>query len=498
MKLLTAQQIRDWDQFTIKNEPILSIDLMERASIACVEPIKRIHSNAKLGDIFVICGSGNNGGDGFAVARLLKNEGYPVQVFLLSDKKLSTDCEHNSKRWTDEANGAITILKSRSDFPVISDAVLIVDALFGTGLKNTVSGMCAELIQFINKQKSTVLSIDIPSGLLADFHEPIPNQAIIEADYTLTFEVPKLSFLLPDTGKYCGQVQILPIDLNRHFLASISSTYHYTIAWQQKTRSKFSHKGIFGHALIVGGSWGKMGAAVLMCKAALRSGCGLLTAYIPKVGYTIMQSAISECMVSTDDELYELRKFPLDIDTYNAIGVGPGMGTHELTKKAFLYWLALVNKPLVIDADGINIIADSLDEFRNNFKFPAHCVITPHPKEFDRLAGFSRTSYERLQKQIRFAQEYQVVVVLKGMHTSIATPDGKVYFNSTGNAAMATAGSGDVLTGIIASLLAQGYSETEAAILGVYMHGKAGDQASADRSSIIAGDIVEQLGRLGN
>jgi ADP-dependent NAD(P)H-hydrate dehydratase / NAD(P)H-hydrate epimerase len=495
MKLLTAQQIRDWDQFTIKNEPILSINLMERASIACVEPIKRVYAQGKLADIVVFCGSGNNGGDGFAAARLLKSEGYPVQVFQLSGNKLSPDCEHNSKRWTDEANGVITLLNSLSDFPVISDAMLVIDALFGTGLNKPISGLHAELITYINTGNATVVSIDIPSGLFAEFYEPTPNQAIIAADYTLTFEVPKLSFLLPDTGKYCGKVEIIPIGLSAGYLDSINSSYTYINDVHVKSRPKFAHKGTFGHALVIGGSWGKMGAVVLMSRAALRSGCGLVTAYVPKVGYTIIQSAIPECMVSTDDELYELRKFPLDIDSYNAIGVGPGMGTHELTKKAFLYWLTLVEKPLVIDADGINIIADSLAEFRNNFKFPAHCVITPHPKEFDRLAGFSRTSYERLQKQIRFAQEYQVVVVLKGMHTSIATPDGKVYFNSTGNAAMATAGSGDVLTGVIASLLAQGYSETEAAILGVYMHGKAGDQASADRSSIIAGDIVEQLGR---
>jgi ADP-dependent NAD(P)H-hydrate dehydratase / NAD(P)H-hydrate epimerase len=495
MKLLTAQHIRDWDQFTIKNEPILSINLMERASIACVEPIKRVYAQGKLADIVVFCGSGNNGGDGFAAARLLKSEGYPVQVFQLSGNKLSPDCEHNSKRWTDEANGVITLLNSLSDFPVISDAMLVIDALFGTGLNKPISGLHAELITYINTGNATVVSIDIPSGLFAEFYEPTPNQAIIAADYTLTFEVPKLSFLLPDTGKYCGKVEIIPIGLSAGYLDSINSSYTYINDVHVKSRPKFAHKGTFGHALVIGGSWGKMGAVVLMSRAALRSGCGLVTAYVPKVGYTIIQSAIPECMVSTDDELYELRKFPLDIDSYNAIGVGPGMGTHELTKKAFLYWLTLVEKPLVIDADGINIIADSLAEFRNNFKFPAHCVITPHPKEFDRLAGFSRTSYERLQKQIRFAQEYQVVVVLKGMHTSIATPDGKVYFNSTGNAAMATAGSGDVLTGVIASLLAQGYSETEAAILGVYMHGKAGDQASADRSSIIAGDIVEQLGR---
>lgn len=495
MKLLTAQQIRDWDLFTINNEPISFIDLMERASIACIETIKRIHSHAKLGDIFVFCGSGNNGGDGFAIARLLKHTGFSVSVFHIDDAKRSLDCEHNRKRWISETGNKITHLNSASDFPVLTNRTLVIDALFGTGLNKPVSGLHAELISYINHEKATVVSIDIPSGLFADFYEPTHNQAIIEADYTLTFEVPKLSFLLPDTGKYCGQVEIIRIGLSADYINSITTAYAYNNDLHVKSRPKFSHKGTFGHALVIGGSWGKMGAVVLMSRAALRSGCGLVTAYVPKVGYTIMQSAIPEGMVSTDDELYELRKFPVDIDTYDAIGVGPGMGTHELTKKAFLHWFTLVDKPLVIDADGINILADALAEFRNNFKFPAHCVITPHPKEFDRLAGFSRTSYERLQKQIRFAQEYQVVVVLKGMHTSIATPDGKVYFNSTGNAAMATAGSGDVLTGVIASLLAQGYSETEAAILGVYMHGKAGDQASADRTSIIAGDIVEQLGR---
>jgi len=348
-----------------------------------------------------------------------------------------------------------------------------------------------------------VVAIDVPSGLPADIHNLnwINEGAIVRAWLTLTFQVPKITFLLADTYQYVGDFEVLYIGLMPPYLASIHTNFYYTksadIELIYKPRLKFSHKGTYGHALLIAGSFGKIGAAVLSSKAVLRSGCGLLTTYLPKVGYTIMQTALPEAMINTDDELYEIRNFP-DTSTYEAIGVGPGLGMHTLTQSAFIKWVQQVKQPIVIDADGLNIIAAYL---QNNqvFKFPDSCIITPHPKEFDRLAGTSTNAADRLAKQIAFAQKYQIVVVLKGAHTTIALPNGEVHVNSSGNAMLATAGSGDVLTGIILSLLAQGYHVNEAAIAAVFLHGACADYLKNQKqATLIASDISEVLPKVLN
>jgi NAD(P)H-hydrate epimerase len=493
MKLLTAQQIREWDQFTIKHEPIASIDLMERAAQAFVHHYTLRHTIDN--PVFVFCGNGNNGGDGLAIARMLYQKGYRVNVYLIAQQG-SADLNTNLQRLDEDADVAVSLINEKQLLPELRYGDVIIDALFGTGLSRPIEGRIAELIHHLNESSAYRISVDVPSGLQADLLPVTPGQVVFQAHETYTFQVPKLSFLLADSGKYCGEISVLDIGLAVDYTSQVATPFHYAdqtfIKQILRKRNKFSHKGTYGHVLLAGGSFGKMGAACLMAKAALRTGCGLATAYIPKTGYSILQTAVPECMVINDDELFELRHLP-DVRAYEAVAVGPGMGQHEFTIKAFEHWIRNVSVPLVIDADALNICARLLTEHHFSFRFPTNAILTPHPKEFDRLAGISINSLERLEKQIHFAKKHEVIVILKGAHTSIALPDGRVYFNSTGNAAMATAGSGDVLTGIIASLLAQGYTAEQAAVAGVYVHGLAGDLTARNRATLLASDIIEAI-----
>lgn len=500
MKLLTAQQIKDWDAYTIMHEPVYSVDLMERAASKCVLEIELlIRSHHTISSVVVCCGNGNNGGDGLAIARLLFQQGIEVTVLLLTKGvKTTADFEQNKKRLPKGI--AVIDLVSERDIPQFKKEHLVIDGILGSGLNRAPEGLTAMLIDLVNESEAYVVAIDIPSGLPGEVEdvEEISNRSIIEADCTLTFQVPKKSFMHVECFNYTGDVKVLDIGLHDGFLPTVNAHDLYItgsfIKTVVKPRSKFSHKGTFGHALIAAGSYGKIGAAILSSKAALRTGCGLITAFIPKVGYTIMQTALPEAMVITDDEVFELRNFPETI-TYGAIGVGPGIGTTEHTQTGLLKFLKQLHQPVVLDADALNIIA-SVVQKEEIFTFPKQCVITPHPKEFDRLAGHSTNSFERLHKQRIFAQRYNIVVVLKGAHTSIATPDGKTYFNSSGNPTLATAGSGDVLTGIITSLLAQQYSPEHAALMGVYLHGVCADKwVSKGNETMIATDIIEMIPR---
>ena len=502
MKLLTAQQIKEWDAYTITNEPVKSIDLMERAAIAFVKWFssfkEECHDKSRDEVVKIFCGLGNNGGDGLAIARLLADQKIHVEVFIVEYSKIkSADFKLNEEKLKRQKQVLITSVRSISDLPIINENDIVIDALFGTGLNKPLEGLALDILQYINAHSKNTIAVDIPSGLKSEVFsvDELDEQKIIYAQHTLTFQVPKQSFLHEETFQFVGEFKVLDIGLKKDFLNTVKATQFYNSKNDLpkiKPRTKFSHKGTFGHALCIGGSYGKIGAAILMSKACLRTGAGLVTAFVPKVGYTILQTALPECMTLTDDELYEIRNFP-DTANFNAVGIGPGIGLNEFTIKSFHQWLPSVSIPCVIDADALNIIAKLLLNHHDSFQFPQKNIITPHPKEFDRIAGISKNSFERLQKQIHFAQYHKIVVVLKGAHTSIATPDGKIYFNSTGNAAMATAGSGDVLTGIITSLLAQGYETNDAAIIGVYLHGLAGDLAAKNKATIIASDIIEKL-----
>lgn len=495
MKILPVDKIREADAFTILNEPIESIDLMERAARSCFKWIKKRTNSSQ--PVKVFCGSGNNGGDGLAIARLLAKNYFEVQVFIFQPSgKFSNNFITNLDQLKQYPEVSIIYLKEGDKIPEIHKNELVIDAIFGSGLTKPVQGYIAQIIRQINSGESITISIDVPSGLFCDENSSATNGAIIEADYTLTFQFPKLAFLFPENDQYVGQWEILPIGLSQDFVNGVS-VQNYLIGKEDcrlllKTRNKFAHKGTFGHALNISGSYGKMGAAVLSSKACLRSGAGLVTCHIPKLGYQILQTAIPECMLSIDENEHFFGSVP-DLEFYNAIGVGPGVGMEKQTQNALKLIIQNSSVPLILDADAINILGEN----KTWISFlPPESILTPHPKEFERLAGKSKNNFERLSLQREFSIKNNVYVIVKGAHTCISTPKGKCFFNSTGNPGMATAGSGDVLTGIILGLLTQNYTSFDACILGVYLHGLAGDIAAEKISpeSMIAGDIIKNLG----
>ena len=499
MKLFTAAQIKKWDEYTIKNQPITSSELMERAGNVCTNRIVELIKEKEISQVKVICGSGNNGGDGYVIARKLFMQGILVSVYAIaSDRKTTIDNERNYFRIIHETGMHVHAISNESQLPTITENDLVVDAILGLGLTNEIQGIHATVINHINNSKGYVVAIDIPSGLPADLISTpsVLPAVIVRANTTLTFQIPKQFFLLADAFPYTGNFEVLDIGLLHDFQDEEPCDVHYITPENTlksiKKRHKFSNKGTYGHLLLIAGSYGKMGAAVLSAKGAMRAGCGLLTAYIPSAGNVIMQTALPEAMVESNNDDKLFTTFP-DLLLADAIAIGPGMGTNQLTNIALMSWLSKVNKPIVIDADGLNIIAENIQQGQA-ITFPPETVITPHPKEFDRLAGVSTSVIERVQKQVAFAKKYQVTVLLKGAHTSIATPQGEVYFNSTGNPVLATAGSGDVLTGIIGSFLAQGYSPLESALLGAYLHGACGDKwLELGNKTMLASDIAALL-----
>lgn len=487
MKILSAESIKKWDQYTIENQGISSLDLMERASLKvvdwiCENPVANKFSFA------IFCGKGNNGGDGLAIARLLKAKNFTVNTFLVKADSYSLDCKQNQLRLKNDFN----IIESNTDFPLLDDNTIIIDALFGIGINNQLNEINKELVDFINAQNKVVISIDVPSGLYIDLNTPKEN-SVIEADYTLTFQVPKLAFLVPENDLYVGKFEVLNIDLDNTF--SIKSDYFYTehsdILPLFKQRKKFSHKGNFGHALLIAGSLGKMGAAQLCSHSALRVGTGLVTVHSPKQGLSILQTNIPEAMVSVDKNEEHFTEIP-ELENYTAIGVGPGLGQYTDSELALEKLILETIVPLVIDADAINLLASNKHIVQ---RVPTNSIYTPHLKEFERLVGTCSNSFERFKKAQEFCIYYNVFMVLKGANSAVITPEGNIHFNSTGNVGMATAGSGDVLTGIITGLVAQGYSSFEATLLGVYIHGFAGDQAANElgEECLLASDIIKHL-----
>ncbi len=494
MKLFTAEQIREIDQFTINNEPLRSIDLMERAAGALFDWFSgNIKSDRP---IMIFAGPGNNGGDSLALARMLSRDAYNVSVCILDiTPNTSSDWKTNMKRLSDEKVDVIRI-SSLSEVPKINPDTVIIDAIFGTGLDRKVEGMIAGVIKHINKVEAKVVALDIPSGLFAEDNTANNLDAVVKADITLTLQFPKISFMLADTYSFVGTPIVLPIGLHPGKIEQTKTGYNILepalISKILKTLSKFDHKGNNGHALLVAGSCGKVGAAVLSARAALRTGLGLLTVHVPRPAADIIHISVPEAMVQCDQSDVLISEV-YDIQKYSAIGLGPGIGTKPNTVKALKKLLEDYKGPLVLDADALNIL--SLNKNLLSELTP-DTILTPHPGEFDRLAGKSASSFERLSKQGRLAKLSGSVIVLKGANTSIALPDGSIWFNPSGNPGMATAGSGDVLTGIIMALLAKGYTIKEAAFLGVYLHGQAGDIAVENSApeSLIASDIINNIG----
>ncbi len=498
MKILSTQQIKQADAYTIENEPIASIDLMERAARECYNWLLSNLLYNKPYKIFA--GNGNNGGDGLALARMLCDCNESVQVFLLSEN-LSPDAQINYIRLKEQNIAQIIILNEINSFPQLSENDIVIDSLFGSGLTRPLQGFVAEVVEKINNSNAKIISIDIPSGLFGEdntanyFTEKSEYQSVIKADYTITFQFPFLSFLFPENAEYVGVWEVLDIGLHPKFIEEVQTDYYLVekqdISNKIKSRSKFAHKGNFGHALLIAGCYGKMGAAVLAAKASLRCGVGLLTVHLPSKGVDIVQVAVPEAMLQIDNSGTRFSAIS-ELSQFQAIGVGPAIGKNTLSVNALHELIVIFRKPMVFDADAINILSDN-KEWLN--ELPENCIFTPHVKEFERLVGLSSNNYERLQLQIEFAKKYKCFLILKGAHTAIACPDGVCYFNTTGNAGMATAGSGDVLTGIILSFLSQGYTPKEAAIMGVFVHGFSGDMAVEKKGqiSLIASDIIDYL-----
>ncbi|MBF8963446.1 NAD(P)H-hydrate dehydratase [Pontibacter sp. FD36] len=493
MKILSAQQTREADAQTISEEGIASEELMERAARAFTGWLENKFTPER--PVYIFCGPGNNGGDGLVAARLLHQRLYDVKLYLVNDGgQTSTDFQINLERLPHEVPPHQ--ISSKDDLPAILDKACVIDALFGTGLSRPVTGLYADAINWLNEYSNCTVSIDIPSGLYTDKQTPVEG-AIVQADHTVSFELPKLAFFLPQHEQYVGEWHIVSIGLSPIYLAKAESNFHYVtqkeIQQLLKPRTKFSHKGTHGHALLLCGGYGKIGAAVLAARACLRSGVGLLTVQTPAIGYDVLQTAVPEAMLLPDNNRRRLSGLPESIEKFDAIGIGPGIGTERVTKTMLGQLLATSELPLVIDADAINLIASS-DKLK--VQLPKEKVIfTPHPKEFERLVCKSNNEYERLEELREFCRVYQCYMVLKGSHSAIATPDGDIYFNTSGNAGMATGGTGDVLTGILTALVAQGYTLKEACLLGVYLHGLAGDLAKGTVGEIamIASDVIQHL-----
>lgn len=507
MKVLKAEQVKAVDAYTIENEPIHSINLMERAARGCTERIVACYP--KTLKIKVFAGPGNNGGDALAIARQLADLEYNVQVFIISEK-LSPDSAKNYDRLIKQNKATLYFVNSISELPDLKEDELVIEGLFGSGLTRPLEGFAANVVEHINNSPAQILSIDIPSGFFAEDNSPLrqmPQNAFngnensydnaIKAHHTLTLQMPFLSFFFPDAQEHVGKWEVVPIGLHpKAIQQSESKLFALTpddIRQRLLPRPKFSHKGIYGHGLLVSGSYGKMGAAILGARACLRSGLGLLTVHVPKFGYEIIQTAVPEAMISIDRFDKVISEVP-KIYNYQAIGIGPGIGKSNATQSALSDLLeALPYGTMVFDADALNLLAENRALLA---KVPPNSILTPHPKEFERLAGESENYYQQFLLQKQFAAKHNLIVVLKGAHTGIALPDGSYFFNTTGNPGMATGGSGDVLTGIILSLLAQNYPPADAAIIGVFIHGKAADIAACQtgKHALLPSDIINALG----
>ena len=495
MKIFNTSQIRELDAFTIRNEPVSSADLMERAADQLMRwYIRKFDRSSR---VLLFCGPGNNGGDGLALARLLSENRYDAEVFFVSiSGRTSDDWNHNFRRLEKETSVRFNTIGNIENFPFIGSDDVVIDAIFGSGLTRPSEGIAKQVIDKINKSDSIIVSVDIPSGLFGEDNSSNNSDGIIRADYTLSFQFPKLCFLFPENSGYTGEWHVLPIGIDSNAIRETDTPYDFVetgyVASLLKKRGKFDHKGNFGHGLLVAGSYGKTGAAVLGARAALRTGIGLITCHLPRCGYQVIQTSVPEAMASVDANEFITTKI-VSADLFDAVGIGPGIGTDAATQKTFHDLLSGKPKHLVIDADGLNILGLNLNWLE---LLPPGTILTPHLKEFERIAGKTGNSFLRLERQAEFAAKHNCIVVLKGAHTSIATPHGKIYFNSTGNPGMATGGSGDVLTGMILALLSRGYSAEEAAVTGVFLHGLAGDIAAAKsgQESIIASDIIENTG----
>ena len=494
MKILSCTQQKEADAYTIAHESILSINLMEKAAGLLAQAISERYDKSHR--LVVFAGPGNNGGDALAVARILFLKNYPVEVYLINVKgTLSEECLTNIQRLKESGFANYTEVSNQFDPPHLGSHDVVIDGLFGSGLQKPLSGGFAAVVQYINASPAQVVSIDIPSGLMGEENTFNVKSNIIRADVTFSLQLPKLAFLFAENTEFVGEWELLDIQLSEEGIEETETNYEMLeieeIRSLIKPRKQFAHKGNFGHALLIAGSKGMAGASVLAALACLRSGLGLLTVHAPICNYEILQMSAPEAMVETDASENNFA-VPTDTDDYQAVGIGPGLGRNEETEAALIEQLEHCQTPVVLDADAQKILANHRHTLTH---LPKGSILTPHPKELERLTGKCQDSYERLTKACELAHTAHVHIVLKGAYSAIITPEGKCFFNPTGNPGMATGGSGDVLTGVILALLAQGYSSEEAAKIGTYIHGLAGDiaQKKQGKTALIERDIITCL-----
>lgn len=493
MKLLSPSQLYQADQATIKNDNISSLDLMERVGMLCCDWIINNTISKDKPTFYIFCGVGNNGGDGLVITRLLLIAGFKVKFFIVNFSDKRTADFNSNLKLLEQLNYQPFNINSIADFPIILKDAIVIDAIFGLGLKRAPVGFTKDLIKHLNQSKSYILAIDFPSGLFSD-SPVIDKDAVVKAHHTLTFQCAKLAFLLPDNQEFTKSWEVLEIGLNGDFINSLSAQAEMIFALDivafYKKRSAFSHKGTFGHSLLIGGSYGKIGSMVLALKAANKIGSGLVTGLFPECGYQVIQTSISEVMCITSG-LKSLSDFNNQINA-NAIGVGMGMGLEPETQQAFLDFLTKNTLPMLIDADAINCLALHPEVLKF---IPKNSILTPHPKELERLIGPWRNDFDKLEMLKTFSKINDVIIVLKGAYTVVVNRN-HLYFNTTGNQALATGGTGDVLSGIITGLLAQHYEPLQAAILGVYLHGLTADIAVAEDltfETFVASNIIDYL-----
>lgn len=496
MKIFTAAQIHELDNYTITHEPIKSIDLMERAAKTITRAIMDEWTDRT--PMVIFAGPGNNGGDSLAVARLLAEENYKVSVYLFNiHNKLSDDCAANKQRLIDSKRvGHFTEVTLNFDPPELTEDMVVIDGLFGSGLNKPLIGGFASLVKYINQCPAKVVSIDIPSGLMCEDNTYNIHSNIIRADLTLTLQQKKLSMMMADCKKYIGRLRVLDIRLSKEYIdkteANCRILEEQDVRRLLMPRDDFAHKGAMGNALIIAGSYGMAGAAVLATRACLRSGVGKVTVHTPRRNYLVMQTAVPEAVMQMDHEETYFSE-SVDSTDFDALGIGPGLGLVENTAIALIGQIRRTSCPIVADADALNILANHQAWMQ---QLPSGIIMTPHPKEFDRMAGStSNNDYERLIRAQQMAEHIKGYIILKGHHSALCMPDGHIVFNATGNSGMATAGSGDVLTGILTALLARGYDKGTACQLGMYLHGLAGDLAAKEvgKESLVASDIIQFL-----
>lgn len=494
IKIFPTYQIKQLDAYTIEHEPIASIDLMERAARALTDEITR-RWTPETPFVFM-AGPGNNGGDALAVARLMSEKGYQTSVYLFNTKgKLSPDCEQNKECLLAVRGVDFHEVISQFTPPVLNTETVVVDGLFGSGLNKPLEGGFASVVKYINASKAEVVSIDVPSGLMGEENGENKSDCIIKASLTLSLQLPKLAFLFAENEEFVGEWMLLDIGLSKQAIDEMPTPYKMLtdddIPAMLKPRGKHTHKGNYGRAMLIAGSQGMAGASILAARACLRSGVGLLTVHLPFYNNLIMQMAVPEAMTEIDiNDAYFAEA--TDVDDFQAVAIGPGLARSRATEMAVLEQISTTQIPMVIDADALNILGDNKTYL---MRLPKGSILTPHVKELERLVGKCNDSHERLMRAIELAERAEVYIVLKGAYSAIISPKGEVYFSSRGNPGMATGGCGDVLTGILLALLAQGYDTGRAALMGVYIHGLAGD-LSAEKFGQIAmtsGDLVEML-----